>query len=662
MCRWLVWCSHDSISLSDVILHASNSLMVQSFDAGYHPGLGSKNNMRLNADGFGVGWYNRHGRAASYRSIKPAWNNRNLRELCSSVESHCIMAHIRAATPSSVVSEENCHPFRYGSLLFQHNGHVEGFERIKRLVMNELPDELYNFVEGTTDSEVCFALLLSLLEPASLARARESGKVSAAEIQSATLGTIAILRDFLESEQIESGYSTFNFAVTDGQSVVVTRYCDKAPRIPPPSLYYAFLPSDDLRSHLCPDSAPPPLRGPAYGLSVGKAGNREEEVRAANVSRKGNAALRERCERGAFICASEPLTRSHEQWHLVEENSMICYSVDHGILAPGAGMTGGASTAAAAPCAAEAEVSGRGDAGAGVASGCAGAVSMSSSMDQLPRAPNGSNGVSTDLLQQFPPVPLQHCPSGELEAIPVEEAWVQRGRSMSGSLYGSRRPSLAPSNSNSRQASPQASPKMSPRAGPANGAAGLAPPQCWEVRCSSPKDRDSSLLRPTSIRPRALSAPAEPPSAHSAPDGTAPPSPSSSSSSPKNPREPGGLSVTVEAGDNCHAASTTTPVPVRPPPPRDSERDSERDGGTADGEFAEDDKPVSVTPLRLETLRRFVKRGAEVGAPRWRRRFVLNAVAGEKFPGGSAGHHGNGALCAGSGQLQPSDTSTPGST
>ena len=29
--------------------------------------------------------------------------------------------------------------------------------------MNELPDELYNFVEGTTDSEVCFALLLSLL-------------------------------------------------------------------------------------------------------------------------------------------------------------------------------------------------------------------------------------------------------------------------------------------------------------------------------------------------------------------------------------------------------------------------------------------------------------------------------------------------------------------
>ena len=154
MCRWLVWCSHDPILLSEIILDAQNSLMVQSYEAGYHPGLSSKNNMRLNADGFGMGWFNRSGRAAIYRSIKPAWNNRNLRELCGSVESHCIFAHVRAATPSSVVSEENCHPFRYGNLLFQHNGHVEGFSRIKRRVMNALPDEIYSWVDGTTDSQV----------------------------------------------------------------------------------------------------------------------------------------------------------------------------------------------------------------------------------------------------------------------------------------------------------------------------------------------------------------------------------------------------------------------------------------------------------------------------------------------------------------------------
>ena len=154
-----------------------------------------------------------------------------------------VTLHIRARSCGDADikwSEENCHPFRYGPLLFQHNGHVEGFSKIKRRIMNALPEDLYNFVEGTTDSEACFALLLSLLDRDTLA----SGRVPPAEMQSATLGTIALLRDFLESEQIDTGYSTFNFALTDGHSVVVTRFCDKAPKIPPPSLYYAFLPED----------------------------------------------------------------------------------------------------------------------------------------------------------------------------------------------------------------------------------------------------------------------------------------------------------------------------------------------------------------------------------------------------------------------------------
>ena len=70
---------------------------------------------------FGVGWYGKSG-AAIFRSTTPAWSNRNLRELAGSVDSRCIFAHVRAATPSSVVSEENCHPFRYKSMIFQHNG------------------------------------------------------------------------------------------------------------------------------------------------------------------------------------------------------------------------------------------------------------------------------------------------------------------------------------------------------------------------------------------------------------------------------------------------------------------------------------------------------------------------------------------------------------
>ena len=41
------------------------------------------------------------------------------------------------------------------------------------------------------------------------------------------LGTIALLRQFLADANITTGYSTFNFALTDGLAVVVTRYCGR---------------------------------------------------------------------------------------------------------------------------------------------------------------------------------------------------------------------------------------------------------------------------------------------------------------------------------------------------------------------------------------------------------------------------------------------------
>lgn len=322
MCRWLVWCSEDPILLAEIVLEASNSLLHQSFDAGYHPGLCQKNNMTLNGDGIGVGWYGRRG-AAIYRSVTPAWNNRNLRELCGSVESRCIFAHVRAATPSSVVSEENCHPFRYGPLLFQHNGHVENFPRIKRRLMAALRDDVYGWLEGTTDSEACFGLVLSLLDPEAIA----TNTLEPSALQNAMLGAIAMLREMLEQEGIETGYSTFNFALTDGQTVVVTRYCDKAPRIPPPSLYYAFLPSHTLRTHIATSRGADGAAGPAYGLHARSTPSADAPASAsAPGGRAGSVQTSESVESGAFICASEPLTRCPEQWTLIEENSMLCYS------------------------------------------------------------------------------------------------------------------------------------------------------------------------------------------------------------------------------------------------------------------------------------------------------------------------------------------------
>jgi hypothetical protein len=51
-----------SLLLGDLIVRPENSLMQQSRDAGYHPGVDGtqevgKRNIRVNGDGFGVAWY-----------------------------------------------------------------------------------------------------------------------------------------------------------------------------------------------------------------------------------------------------------------------------------------------------------------------------------------------------------------------------------------------------------------------------------------------------------------------------------------------------------------------------------------------------------------------------------------------------------------------------
>ena len=73
MCRWLVWVSGVPVMLEDVVLSPTNSLLVQSFEAGYIPGHLPTHlvvNSKLNADGFGLGWYYRQ-RSGRYAATAP---------------------------------------------------------------------------------------------------------------------------------------------------------------------------------------------------------------------------------------------------------------------------------------------------------------------------------------------------------------------------------------------------------------------------------------------------------------------------------------------------------------------------------------------------------------------------------------------------------------
>jgi predicted glutamine amidotransferase len=114
-----------------------------------------------NGDGFGVGRYDPDGQTpAVFRSIEPAWNDRNLREVAGHVHSPLFLAHIRAST-GTAVQQTNCHPFSHGAWLWVHNGLVRDFHRIKRDLALAVDESLYPYMEGSTDSEMLFYLALT---------------------------------------------------------------------------------------------------------------------------------------------------------------------------------------------------------------------------------------------------------------------------------------------------------------------------------------------------------------------------------------------------------------------------------------------------------------------------------------------------------------------
>jgi predicted glutamine amidotransferase len=152
MCRWLAY-SGSPMRLEDLLYRPQHSLIDQSL----HSRLGAET---TNGDGFGIGWYGVADEPGTFRSVEPAWNDRNLRELARHIESPLVFAHIRAAI-GSAVHQQNCHPFRYGRWLFMHNGFIGEFQKVKRDLVLAVDPSLYPSIEGSSDTELFFFLALT---------------------------------------------------------------------------------------------------------------------------------------------------------------------------------------------------------------------------------------------------------------------------------------------------------------------------------------------------------------------------------------------------------------------------------------------------------------------------------------------------------------------
>ncbi|CAG8444146.1 14940_t:CDS:2 [Gigaspora rosea] len=169
-----------------LITRPAHSIINQSFDSRLR-----LDTLPVNGDGFGVGWYQSNPNTTStpciFTSITPAWNNQNLSRLAEEIQSSLVFAHVRAST-TGALSETNY--------------------------------ELFLFVQGNTDSEWAFALFLNQLEDPI------NGQFDHEMLKIAMLKTIDQLNNWAEEAGIHES-SLLNFAVTDGHSVICTRYINR---------------------------------------------------------------------------------------------------------------------------------------------------------------------------------------------------------------------------------------------------------------------------------------------------------------------------------------------------------------------------------------------------------------------------------------------------
>ncbi|EWT01609.1 glutamine amidotransferase [Intrasporangium oryzae NRRL B-24470] len=145
--------SGDPVLAEDLLFKPEHSLIEQSL----HSKMGATT---TNGDGFGIGWYGEGSTPAIFKSVDPAWNDRNLRELTSQVRTPLLFAHVRASTGTEV-QRSNCHPFRHDGWLWMHNGVLNGFHDLRRELVFAVDPSLYPEIEGSTDSEVLFFLALT---------------------------------------------------------------------------------------------------------------------------------------------------------------------------------------------------------------------------------------------------------------------------------------------------------------------------------------------------------------------------------------------------------------------------------------------------------------------------------------------------------------------
>ncbi|MFT2112555.1 class II glutamine amidotransferase [Marinomonas sp. 2405UD68-3] len=209
MCRWMAYTGH-SVYIDKLLYEPEHSLVHQSLGA-------RKSEVTVNADGFGIGWYDEHDEPGLYHEVMPAWSDCNLKNLAHHIRSNLFFAHVRSST-GTATNRSNCHPFSYKNWLFMHNGQIGGYDTLRWHLDRLIPEHLYPFRCGATDSELIFLLMI--------ANGLET------DIHQAVTTTLKQTEDLMDKHEIVEPLR-FASTLSDGKTLTVMRYSsdDQSPTV-----------------------------------------------------------------------------------------------------------------------------------------------------------------------------------------------------------------------------------------------------------------------------------------------------------------------------------------------------------------------------------------------------------------------------------------------
>lgn len=201
MCRLVAYLG-PSITLEALLVDPPHGLAHQAW-APEHQVSGT-----VNADGFGVGWYDlgRRAEPGVHRTTRPMWADRSFASFAGIVSTTAMMAAVRGATAPAPTEQSGTPPFNCGRWLFAHNGAVEQFRAgAGAQLRRHLTIEQESAILGAADSEVLFHLALAALD---------DGLSPAAALE----------RVVAAVEAVSSG--RLNLMITDGSHIAATRVGD----------------------------------------------------------------------------------------------------------------------------------------------------------------------------------------------------------------------------------------------------------------------------------------------------------------------------------------------------------------------------------------------------------------------------------------------------